>query len=82
MNSDELASLLQRQADRISVLIVSSDYPEIDIYIEVSKLREWCDENFPEKYGLFEMIYGRRFLRLWQQFRGEPGPLQGIISWR
>ncbi len=68
--------LLQRRADRLSSLIVASDYPAIDIVIEIRKLREFARERFPDRVRLFEMVYESRFRRLWQQFReGQDGPL-------
>jgi hypothetical protein len=59
---------LQREADRIAVLILSTDLPRIDIVIQVEKLRELCEELFPGREELFEMIYGSRFERLMEQF--------------
>lgn len=59
---------LQREADRISVLILSTDLPQVDILIQVEKLRELCEELFPGREDLFEMIYASRFERLWEQF--------------
>jgi len=65
---------LQRAADRICVLILSSDLPETDILIERSRLRALCEELFPGKEELFDMIYESRFDRLWEQFRNDrPG---------
>ncbi len=60
---------LQRMAERVCVLILCSDYPEIDIEIERSKVRERCEELFPDRMELYEMIYESRFNRLWEQFR-------------
>ncbi len=60
---------LQRRADYICLLIVSSDLPEVDIEIEKNKLRAEVEENWPEKLRLYEMIYESRFDRLWQQWR-------------
>ena len=69
---------LQRRADRICSLIVASDYPAIDLIIEIRNLREFAEEHFPGRGGLFEMIYGSRFRRLWRQFRpDEPDDLSG-----
>ena len=59
----------QRMADRVSFLIVASDYPEVDIEIEKSKVRRVCEELFPDKLWLYELIYEARFKRLWEQFR-------------
>ena len=57
---------LQRMADHVCSLILISDYPEIDIEIEKSKVRERCEEPYPD---LYEMIYESRFNRLREQFR-------------
>jgi hypothetical protein len=62
---------LQRMADRVCVLILSSDLPAVDIEIEKSKVRERCLELYPDREWLFDMIYESRFDRLWEQFRGE-----------
>jgi hypothetical protein len=59
---------LQREADRIAVLILSTDLPQVDIVIQVEKLRELCEEFFPGRDDLFEMIYVSRFERLMEQF--------------
>jgi len=61
---------LQRRADRICSLIVASDLPGVDVAIQVRNLREYAERFFPGRSGLFERIYGSRFRRLWQQFRG------------
>ena len=60
---------IQRISDRIASLIVASDYPLIDIEIEKQKLRERISELFPDKMGLYELIYEPRFRRLEEQFR-------------
>ena len=64
---------LQRRADRICSLIVASDYPAIDLVIEIGKLRDSAERHFPGREKLFEMVYGSRFRRLWRQFRPEAG---------
>ena len=67
---------LQREAERIASLIVASDYAAIDVVIEVRKLKQYADARFPGRSGLFEMVYGSRFRRLWAQFRQQQeGPL-------
>jgi len=60
---------VQRMADRVCTLILSSDLPAIDIEIEKGKVRERCLELYPDREWLFEMIYESRFDRLWEQFR-------------
>ena len=62
---------LQRMADRVCTLILSSDLPAIDIEIEKNKGREHCLELYPDQEELYEMIYESRFQRLWEQFRDE-----------
>jgi hypothetical protein len=72
----DLAEELRRKADRIASLIVASDYPDVDIEIEIRVLRRWCAEHLPDRLDLFEMVYASRFRRLREQFRtkDEPGP--------
>ena len=65
----ERMAILQRGADRICNLILYSDCPEVDILIERRKLRDDCEELFPDRMDLFDMIYESRFDRLWEQFR-------------
>ena len=67
---------LSRAADRVCVHILTSDYPDIDIEIEIDNLRETCRELFPDRMALFDMIYISRFERLRQQFR-EPERVEG-----
>jgi hypothetical protein len=59
---------LQRRAERVTALILYSDYPEVDIEIEIRKLRRWCEEHLPDRLALFEMVYVSRFRRLQEQF--------------
>ena len=63
---------LKRRADRVCFLIVATDYPEVDIEIEKEKVRQTCEELYPDRGWLFEMIYEARFRRLWEQFRQAP----------
>ena len=68
---EEKVQLLSREAEKIVSLILHTDYAKVDIDIEKEKLRKMCSELFPDKERLFEMIYERRFERLWRQFREE-----------
>ena len=61
---------IQRMADRVCVLILSSDLPAVDIEIEKNAVRERCLELFPDREELYDMVYESRFQRLWEQFRG------------
>ncbi|MFO8006829.1 MAG: hypothetical protein R6V05_03745 [Candidatus Brocadiia bacterium] len=70
---------LQRRADRISSLIVASDYPAVDVAIEIRRLREFAQAHFPGSKRLFRMVYESRFRRLWEQFRG--GAEQPLPNW-
>ncbi len=56
-------------ADKISFLIISTDYPDIDIEIEKEKFRDRINELFPDRIHLYELIYEPRFRRLKEQFR-------------
>jgi hypothetical protein len=57
-------------ADRICFLIVSSDYRAADVKIEAANAKRRCEELFPGKGDVFDLVYGSRFKRLWSQFRG------------
>lgn len=67
---DEKIQEIKRFADKIAFLIVSTDYPKIDIEIEEEKFRDRLFELFPDKAYLYELIYEPRFQRLKEQFRG------------
>ena len=60
---------LSRMADEVCRLILQSDYPDIDVTIAREKVRQRCEELFPDRMDLFELIYDSRFDRLWEQFR-------------
>jgi hypothetical protein len=62
---------IQREADEICRLIVSTDYPAIDITIMRAALHEKVEEFFPDTSYLFDMIYESRFDRLLDQWRHE-----------
>lgn len=58
------------RVQRLCVLIVSSDYPLVDIQIERANLREEAERFCPEKIDVYDRIYESRFDRLIEQFRG------------
>jgi len=60
---------MQHRADRICSLIVASDYPAVDIAIEIRRLSDFAERHFPGRVELFQRIYESRFRRLWSQFR-------------
>ena len=66
---DDLHIRLRRMSDRISSLILYSDLPWIDIQLQIEQMRALCLEYFPESEQLFEYLYERRFIRLWEQWR-------------
>lgn len=76
MTSDEQAAReVRRAAERICALILTDDYPKIDIEIEKANLKRRVRELFPDKIELYEMIYESRFRRLWEQWRAGGDPL-------
>ncbi|MFQ5600314.1 MAG: hypothetical protein ACE5G2_07145 [Candidatus Krumholzibacteriia bacterium] len=60
---------LRGLADRVSFLIVATDCPRVDVEIKRAELRRRCQELFPDKMHVYDMIYESRFRRLWNQFR-------------
>ena len=69
--SDRRADEIRRKADRIAVLIVSTDYPLVDIAIERSNLRDEAEELFPDRIEIYDQIYESRFDRLIEQWRAD-----------
>jgi hypothetical protein len=67
----EVMHEVQRMADWVCTLILSSDLPAIDIEIEKNKVRERCLELYPDRELLYDMVYESRFQRLWEQFRND-----------
>jgi hypothetical protein len=62
---------VQRMAERVCSLILSSDLPAIDIAIERDKVRQRCLEFYPDREQLYETVYESRFQRLWDQFHDD-----------
>ena len=60
---------LARLADRVCLHILDRNYPDVDIAVERSQLRDQALEWFPDCEELFEMVYEARFRRLWEQLR-------------
>lgn len=61
----------QRKADAISRLILNTDMPWVDIAIRIDRLREEALRGWPRKEWLFDLVYRKRFERLWDQWRSE-----------
>ena len=59
MNRDPhtLQRELSKMADRVCQLILSSEWPDVDVAIEKEKVRAFCEETFPDRMDLYEMIY-------------------------
>jgi hypothetical protein len=60
---------LARQVDRVCTLILTDDYPDVDVAIERARLRELVEAEFPDRLDLYDMVYESRFDRLIEQFR-------------
>ncbi|MBI4612764.1 MAG: hypothetical protein HY720_04065 [Planctomycetes bacterium] len=59
---------IARGADRIASLILFDDLPDVDLSIEIERLRERAEELFPGTGWLFEILYEARFRRLREQW--------------
>jgi hypothetical protein len=68
-DEEQAAEEIQRAAERICALILTEDYPAIDIEIEKANLMRRVRELLPEKVELYRMVYESRFRRLWEQWR-------------
>jgi hypothetical protein len=66
---ERAAEELKHAAERICTLILTADYPDIDIQIEKANLKRHVRAVFPDKVEVYEMIYESRFRRLWEQWR-------------
>ena len=73
----EKAKEIRAMADHIGGLIKQSDFPRVDVEIEIRNFRQFVLEHFPEKEELFKAIYINRFRRLWDEHRKGEGPLFG-----
>lgn len=63
------AVTLQRQADRVASMIVTSCYSDLECALAERELRMECLNLLPECMELFDLIYTSRFRRLREQFR-------------
>ena len=70
-NHDDVdpAVLLQRRADRVASMIVTSSYSDLDCALAERELRMECLSLLPDRMELFDLVYVARFRRLWEQFR-------------
>ncbi len=63
------ASVLQRHADRVASMIVTSCYTDLECALAERELRMECLSLLPDRMELFDLIYTARFRRLREQFR-------------
>lgn len=71
MTGREAMDELKRLADEVCMLILHTDLPAVDIEIRIDQVRQRCEELFPDRLDLFEMVYASRFRRLMQQWHTE-----------
>ncbi len=63
------AAVLQRGADRVASMIVTSSYTDLECAIAERELRMECLSLLPDRMGLYDLVYAARFRRLREQFR-------------
>lgn len=66
---EDPAVLLQRHADRVASMIVTSSYSDLDCALAEREVRMECLSLLPDRMELFDLIYTSRFRRLREQFR-------------
>lgn len=60
---------LQRMAERVASMIVTSSYSDVDCAIAERELRMECLRLCPDRMELFDLVFTARFRRLREQFR-------------
>jgi hypothetical protein len=63
------AALLQRLADRVASMIVTSSYTDLECALAERELRMECLHLLPDRMELYDLVYTARFRRLREQFR-------------
>ena len=66
---EEPAVRLQRMADRVASMIVTSAWSDLECALAERELRMECLSLLPDRMDLFDLIYAARFRRLREQFR-------------
>jgi hypothetical protein len=66
---EDPASILQRRADRVASMILTSSYSDVECAVAERALRMECLRLFPDRMELYDRIYEARFRRLHEQFR-------------
>jgi len=67
--TEEPAVTLQRMADRVASMILTSSYSDLECALAERELRMECLRLCPDRMELFDRIYTARFRRLRDQFR-------------
>ena len=67
--SEEPARELQRIVDRVSSMIVTSSYTDLECALAEREARMECLRLLPDNMELYDRIYVARFRRLREQFR-------------
>ena len=67
--SEDPATVLRRQADRVASMIVTSSYSDVECAVAERDLRMECLRLCPDRMELYDRIYTARFRRLREQFR-------------
>ena len=76
-HEEDPAAVIQRMADRVASMIVTSSYSDLECALAERELRMECLHLMPDRMALYDLIYTSRFRRLREQFRDrsaiEPG---------
>lgn len=64
------AEIIRRGANRVASMIVTSSCTDLECALAERELRMECLALLPDRMDLFDLIYGSRFRRLREQFRG------------
>lgn len=68
--TEDPGTLLQRHADRVASMIVTSSCSDLECALAERDLRMECLSLLPDRMALYDLIYTARFRRLREQFRG------------
>ena len=66
---DDPAVVLQRKADRVASMIVTSSFTDLECALAERELRMECLRLCPKRMELYDLVYTSRFQRLRDQFR-------------
>ncbi len=66
---EDPAGTLQRRAQRVASMIVTSTFSDLDCALAERELRMDCLRLLPDCMELYDLVYTSRFRRLREQFR-------------